>query len=235
MSRRTIEGLDELQQSLGYKFKDEKLLINALTHSSYAVEQRYSYSANNERLEFLGDAYLGAIVGKKLYDIMSDVKEGILSRKRAEVVCEATLADVANSISLSNYLLLGKGEARHGGAFKPSILSDAMEAVIGAIFLDGGFDECRRVVLDLFLDKIRLAVKSELIKDYKSELQQKMQHIYRANEIEYVIVEENGPPHDKSFVSEVRIKDVPVARGAGRSKSKAEQAAACAALKKGDI
>ncbi len=235
MSRRTIANLDKLQQELEYKFEDEMLLINALTHSSYTSEHSYGYVANNERLEFIGDAYLGAVVGMKLYDIMKDVQEGVLSRKRAEIVCEETLADIARSLSLGNYILLGHGESIHHGNDKPSILSDAMEAVIGAVFIDGGFDECRRVVLNLFINKIRLAVKGELIKDWKSELQREIQSKYRENRIEYVLIEESGPAHDKSFVMEVRIMGKPVAVGKGKSKLKAEQAAAEAALKKGEI
>ncbi|MBQ0005136.1 MAG: ribonuclease III [Clostridiales bacterium] len=235
MSQRTVEGLDNLQNSIGYHFSDEKLLINALTHSSYAQEQGYSYSANNERLEFIGDAYLGSVVAKKLYDIMSEVQEGVLSKKRAEVVCERTLAEVARKISLGEYLLLGKGEDKHSGADKPSILSDAMEAVIGAIFIDGGFDECKRVVLDLFMDKIRLAVKGELVKDWKSELQKEIQKKYRENRLEYVMLEESGPAHDRNFIMEVRHNGEPLAKGCGKSKLKAEQAAAEAALKKGEI
>lgn len=235
MSQRTVEGLEKLQDSIDYHFTNEKLLVTALTHSSYAQEHGYSYSANNERLEFIGDAYLGAVVAKKLYDIMSEVQEGVLSRKRAEVVCEATLAEVARRINLGDYLLLGKGEFKHNGADKPSILSDAMEAVIGAVFLDGGFEECKRLVLDLFMDKIRLAVKGELVKDWKSELQRAVQEKYRENKLEYVLLEESGPAHDKLFVMEVRHNGVSIATGSGKSKLKAEQAAASAALEKGEI
>lgn len=225
--------IEELQSTIQYRFDNETLLVNALTHSSYASENGKNYRSNNERLEFIGDAYLGAVVATKLYSVMDDTQEGILSRKRAEVVCESTLADVARSIGLGKYILLGKGEDAHNGREKDSILSDAMEAVIGAIFLDGGFDACREVILRLFAEKIRMAIKGELIHDFKSELQRRIQHRFHENRLEYVVIAESGPAHDKTFTVEVRHRDEPIGEGSSKSKLKAEQAAAESVLKKG--
>lgn len=224
--------LEELQSTIQYNFTNKNLLINALTHSSYASEHGKSYRSNNERLEFIGDAYLGAIVGTKLFTVMQDTQEGILSRKRAEIVCETSLADIARTIKLGDYLYLGKGEAMQHGYDKDSILADAMEAVIGAVYMDGGFEACRRLVLALFSEKIRKAIKGELIKDFKSELQRRVQHKYHENALEYVLIKESGPAHDKSFTVELRHKGVSLGIGTGKSKLKAEQAAAEAVLRK---
>ena len=232
-----MRRIEDFENSIEYSFKDKNLLKNALTHSSYASENGKSYIANNERLEFLGDAFLGAVIASKLFSVMNNEKEGVLSKKRAEIVCEQTLADIAKSIDLGDYLFLGNGEESQGGRDKSSILSDALEAVIGAIYLDGGFEECRDVVLRLFSSKIRLSIKGDLVttRDFKSELQQKVQEKYHENRIEYVLVGEEGPAHKKLFTVELRLKGKSLGRGEGSSKGKAEQAAAEAVLKKGEI
>lgn len=230
-----MRGIEELQERIEYTFKDEQLLINALTHSSYTSEHGKSYRRNNERLEFIGDAYLGAVIGKKLYGIMCDSHEGVLSRKRAEIVCKESLADVAKGISLGDYIFLGRGEDMHNGRENISILADAMEAVIGAVMMDGGYEACQKLVLSLFFDKIRLAVKGELIKDYKSELQQKFQQKYHENMIEYVLIKDEGPAHDKTFTVELRHNGETLATGVGKSKLKAEQSAAQYALSEGKV
>lgn len=230
-TRRDLGGLEE---KLGYAFRNQRLLVNALTHSSYASEKGRSYRENNERLEFIGDAYLDAIVGSKIYDIVPDKHEGFLSKTRAAVVCERSLAEIAREIGLGDYILLGHGEETGGGRDKDSILADGVEAIIGAIFKDGGYDSASSVVLDLFGDHIRLAIQGKLYKDYKTTLQEMLQEKYRNPEIQYVILEEKGPDHDKTFTAEVRVNGRAMGTGQGRSKKEAQQAAARQVILKGE-
>lgn len=224
-----------LEKNIGYTFKDRDLFKEALTHSSYASEHGIPYEQNNERLEFIGDGYLDAIVGKKFYDLMSEAHEGVLSRNRADVVMEKSLADVARKINLGDALLLGNGEESNGGRNKDSILSDAFEALLGAVILDGGFNECERIVLNLFKDKIEMAVEGKLNMDYKSRLQEKIQEKYKSVKIKYIPVSESGPDHDKTFTVRVEFNGRVLGEGSGKSKSKAEQAAARDVLSKGEI
>lgn len=230
-----VRFMDSLEKKLGYKFNNRKLLEIALTHSSYASEHGKSYEFNNERLEFLGDAFLDAIVGKKVFVIMQEANEGVLSKTRADVVCEKSLADVAKSLNLGDYLRLGKGEENGGGRQKPSIVGDAVEALIGAMIIDGGYERAERIVLDLFSDKIRLAIKGELHKDYKTKLQEKLQDHIKGVCIEYKLVREEGPDHRKEFVTAVLANGEELGRGIGKSKKESEQVAASNALTKGDI
>ena len=225
----------ELEKTIKYEFKDKELLKLALTHSSYASEHGMPYELNNERLEFIGDGYLDAIVGNKLYDIMEKSHEGTLSRDRADVVKEDSLADVARKIKLGDYLYLGRGEEANGGRKKDSILSDAFEALLGAVMIDGGFEAVKAMVLDLFEEKINLAVKGKLNNDYKSRLQEKFQDKYHSVKINYILESESGPDHDKTFNVRVEFEGKVLGRGSGKSKSKAEQAAACEVLSKGEI
>lgn len=225
----------DLSDIIEYEFNNLDLLKRALTHSSYASEKGMSYDFNNERLEFIGDAYIDAVVGAKLFTIMSTAQEGILSRTRASVVCEESLADVARSINLGKYLYLGKGEDLSGGRNKDSILADALEALFGAIILDGGFEEGNRVILNLLESKIRLAVKGKHNKDFKTKLQEKTQEKYQAVKINYVLKSATGPDHDKMFTVDVVLGDKILGTGEGKSKAKAEQAAAKDALLKGEI
>lgn len=226
---------DKLEEKIGYSFKDEKLLTIALTHSSYSAENGKSYRFNNERLEFIGDAYLDAIVGAKLYDILPDEHEGVLSKDRAAIVCEGSLASISREIGLGDYLMLGKGEDNCGGRDKESILADAMEAVIGAMITDGGFKTGRRVVLNLFGEKIRLAIKGKLFHDYKSTLQEKLQEKHKSVSIEYAIVSESGPDHDKQFTVAVTVNGRKLGEGSGKSKKDAEQEAAKTVILKGEL
>ncbi|NLY87839.1 MAG: ribonuclease III [Clostridiales bacterium] len=225
----------DLSDIVKYKFTDQELFKMALTHSSYASEQGMSYEFNNERLEFIGDAYIDAVVGAKLFSIMSTSQEGILSRARADVVCEESLANVARDIDLGKYLYLGKGEDLSGGRNKDSILADALEALIGAIILDGGYEEGSRVILNLLDQKIRLAVKGKLNKDFKTKLQEKIQEKYQTVKINYKLISETGPDHDKMFTVDVVVQNKVLGRGRGKSKAKAEQAAAQDVLLKGEI
>ncbi len=228
-------NISELENRIGYSFKNKDLLKTAMTHSSYASEHGLSYELNNERLEFIGDGYLDAIIGNKLYTIMSNSHEGALSRNRADVVREESLADIARKIKLGDYLYLGKGEESHGGRNKNSILADAFEALVGAVISDGGFNKGEELVLRLFDEKIDQAVKGKLNKDYKSKLQEKLQEKYRSVKIEYSLVSESGPDHDKTFSVQVAVDGKVLGKGSGKSKAKAEQAAAEHVLSKGEI
>ena len=224
---------EKLYKLIGYRFKSEKLLKTALTHSSYASEHKLGYERNNERLEFIGDAYVDAVVGAKLFEIMGSAHEGILSRCRADVVCEDSLADTASEMGLGEFLYLGKGEEASGGRRKASILADAFEALVGAIILDGGYDAGRDTILRLLEKRITLGAQGKLNKDYKTRLQEKLQESDHNVKIEYRKIAESGPDHNKTFTIEVEINGKTAGRGTGQSKAKAEQAAAEDALSKG--
>lgn len=224
---------EKLYKLIGYRFKSEKLLKTALTHSSYASEHKLGYERNNERLEFIGDAYVDAVVGAKLFEIMGSAHEGILSRCRADVVCEDSLADTASEMGLGEFLYLGKGEEASGGRRKASILADAFEALVGAIILDGGYDAGRDTILRLLEKRITLGAQGKLNKDYKTKLQEKLQESDHNVKIEYRKIAESGPDHNKTFTIEVEINGKTAGRGTGQSKAKAEQAAAEDALSKG--
>lgn len=225
--------LEELYGIIDYSFSDESLVKTALTHSSYASEHRLGYEHNNERLEFIGDAYVDAVVGAELFSIMDKAHEGVLSRYRADVVCEDSLADAASRMGLGEFLYLGNGEESSGGRRKPSILADAFEALIGAIILDGGYEAGRAVILSLLGDKIRLASEGKLNKDFKTRLQELLQEKDHSVQIIYRITDQSGPDHSKTFTVEVEAGGRVLGRGTGRSKARAEQAAAEEALSKG--
>ena len=227
------KDVTDLLTRIGYEFKDQSILTNALTHSSYSSEHRMEYASNNERLEFIGDAYVDAAVGAELFRIMKDAPEGVLSKNRADVVREESLADAAREIGLGDYIYMGKGEESTGGRSKNSILADTFEAMIGAVIIDGGYDAVNRVILSLLGSKIELAVAGKLRQDYKTMLQEKLQEKSRDMRIRYMTVSESGPDHDKTFTVEVMIGNKTLGRGKGKSKSKAEQEAARQALSKG--
>ena len=212
-----------LERTLGYSFQDKKLLTHALTHSSYASEHDLAYSENNERLEFIGDAYLDAIIGNKLYEVMPNQPEGVLSKTRANIVCERSLATIARNIGLGDFLFLGNGEEMYGGREKDSILADAVEAIIGAIIRESGYDCADRVVLKLFEENILLALQGKLYHDYKTALQEKLQERYKNVRIQYESVSESGPDHRKVFTVQVKVDDAVLATGSGHSKKAAEQ------------
>ena len=224
---------EKLYKVTGYRFRNEKLLKTALTHSSYASEQKLGYERNNERLEFIGDAYVDAVVGAELFDIMGTAHEGMLSRCRADVVCEDSLAKAAADMGLGEFLYLGRGEESSGGRAKASILADAFEALVGAIILDGGFEEGKKVILRLLGESIKLGAEGKLNKDFKTRLQEKLQETDHNVRIEYRMVAESGPDHNKTFTIEVLINGKTAGTGTGQSKAKAEQAAAGDALAKG--
>ena len=215
-----MDKLKELQERIGYHFKKEKLLRQALTHTSYGGE-------NNERLEFLGDAVLELCASTYLFRNYPDMSEGYMSRTRAAAVCESALFRAAQSIGLGECLFLGKGEERMGGRQKPSIVSDAFEALIGAIYCESGFDAAEKFILAHISFSVGGPAEG---KDSKTRLQELLQH--GTVNIVYHLLEERGPDHDKWFVIEVRCNDEFLGKGEGRSKKEAEKAAAQAALEK---
>ena len=218
--------MEQLQNNLGYQFKNPALLARALTHSSYANE-RHVDTGDNERLEFLGDSVLGFITAEYLFANHRDFPEGELTKLRAYAVCEKSLFSYAEEIGLGNYLKLGKGEERTGGRTRPSVLSDAFEAVIAAIYLDGGMDEAKKFVLRFVVPYVEA---KPTFKDYKTMLQEVVQK-NQGETLEYVLVSETGPDHDKHFKMAVYLNSNLIGRGEGHSKKAAEQAAARQALK----
>ena len=218
--------INELQQKLGYKFKDESLLLRALSHSSYFNENHSTCKGSNERLEFLGDSVLGCRTAENFFQNYTDFPEGDLTKLRAAMVCEKSLASFAREIQLGKYLMLGKGEVVTGGRERPSIQADAFEAVIAAIYLDGGMDEAKKFVLKYIDEAIR---KHRSVKDYKTMLQEVVQR-NPGEVVEYVLAGESGPDHDKRFEVEVHLNSNVIGRGVGRSKKRAEQEAAREAL-----
>ena len=214
--------LKELQQKIDYQFKDENLLFTAVTHSSYANEHKLHKIHHNERLEFLGDAVLEIVSSDFLFKNFPDMAEGQMSKKRASLVCEPTLAYCAEVIPLGDYLLLGKGEDLTGGRKRPSVVSDAMEAVIGAIYLDGGLANAKEFIHRFILNDIE---HKQLFYDSKTILQEMVQAKYKETLV-YELVKEEGPDHNKSFEVCVKIGDEEIGRGLGRTKKAAEQVAA---------
>ena len=216
-----------LMDKLGYRFRDPRLLEKALTHSSYANEGRHGLESN-ERLEFLGDSVLGFVAAKYLFEKETG-PEGELTKLRAAVVCEKALCSYSRELGLGDYLLLGKGEQLTGGAERPSILADAFEAVIAAMFLDGGLEPVRGFVLR-FVEKEANNQRKRHFKDYKTTLQEIVQQ-NPEEKLEYVLTGESGPDHSKQFVVEVHLNSNVIGTGRGRSKKEAEQQAAREALK----
>ena len=220
------EKLEKLQEMIGYQFKDPGLLTHALTHSSYANEKHWDKTRCNERLEFLGDAVLEVISSDFLFHTYESMPEGEMTKKRASLVCEPALAFCAREIDLGSFLLLGKGEEATGGRHRDSIVSDAMEATIGAIFLDGGFEPAKTFVLNYILNDIE---HKQLFYDSKTILQELIQG-ETDEEIVYTILKEEGPDHDKSFWAQVSVGKKALGTGKGRTKKAAEQAAAYDAI-----
>lgn len=216
--------IESLEKKIGYSFKNREYLHRALSHSSY-VNERHNNEESNERLEFLGDSVLGIITADYYFHNFS-LPEGELTKLRASTVCEKTLSSFADQIELGKYLMLGKGEERTGGRQRPSINADAFEAVIAAIYLDGGIEEARKFVLR-FVEK--LSEKHGSFKDYKTTLQEIIQKNPEET-LEYIVVDETGPDHDKSFAVEVHLNSNVIGRGKGKSKKNAEQEAAREAL-----
>lgn len=219
--------METLEAKLGYVFRDRSLLENALTHSSYANEN-HSAKGSNERLEFLGDSVLGMVTADFLYGAHPHLPEGDLTRLRAALVCEESLAEVADRLELGTYLRLGKGESAGGGRERPSIRADAVEAVLAAVYLDGGLEEARDLIRRLILDREE---EKAVHRDYKTALQELVQR-EAGQVLTYRLVEASGPDHAKEFTMEVDLNGTVVGTGTGHSKKEAEQMAAKAAVEK---
>lgn len=218
----------ELEKAIGYTFRNKALIRNALTHSSYANENRGSSCPDNERLEFLGDSILGFVVADYLFRHYQDRLEGDLTRIRADLVCEGNLAKAARSVHLGDYLLLGNGEDNNGGRNRDSILADATESVLAAAYLDSGFEAAKGIVDRLILSDIPTKARNF---DYKTVFQELVQR-EKNQSIHYVLVGESGPDHDKKFEVEVILNGSVVGHGSGTSKKRAEQEAAKNAIQK---
>ncbi|MBQ1838252.1 MAG: ribonuclease III [Ruminococcus sp.] len=218
----------ELEDKIGYHFKDKELLSTALTHSSYANERKSQHIKYNERLEFLGDAVLSIVVSDYIFKHCPDLPEGELTKLRASLVCERSLFEFARQIDLGSYLLLSKGERNNGGSERPSIVSDAFEALIAAIYIDGGMAPVTKHILNFVVPAIKNS-KRKPVKDYKTTLQEITQQ-NPGERLEYVLASESGPDHNKHFVFEVHLNSNVIGKGGGRSKKEAEQQAAREAL-----
>ncbi len=219
-----------LQDDLGYAFADDALLLEALCHKSYSNERPGKNVACNERLEFLGDAVLDLVVSRYLFHRYPEAREGEMTRIRAEVVNEKGLARVARRLQLGRFLLLGRGEERSGGRDKDSLLANALEALLGAVFCDGGFEPARGLIETLLAEVISEAAQRRQGIDHKTRLQEITQARH-GRVPEYVLLGEEGPVHQREYTVEVRLADSPLGRGFGSTKKKAEQKAALAAIK----
>lgn len=231
---RRVKGMDEspqkkgmraLAQKLGYEFNTTELLAQAFRHASYVNELGMAEIGDNERLEFLGDAVLSLAVSHILMDVFRDASEGHLSKWRASVVNEKVLSDLAKELDLGAYVLLGKGEELSGGREKPSILADALEALLGAVYLDGGFEPAKQIVGRLLMPNIENLEGEGQAEDFKSLLQEFTQETLRTRP-EYVLIGEFGPAHDRTFRVALQVQERTIAEGEGKSKKEAEQMAA---------
>lgn len=222
------ESIRAFEEKIGYEFKNKTYIQTALTHSSFANEHKeFNY---NERLEFLGDSVLGLVVSDYLFRARNDLPEGKLTRLRANVVCEESLSAVARKINLGGHLFLGKGEKTSGGSDRDSILADATEAVIAAIYLDGGFDQAKDFILSNLRDTIAKNIDGNIFRDYKTILQEIIQG--NNGKISYKLVGESGPDHDKEFEMQVKCGQDTIGIGKGKNKKEAEKEAARDALVK---
>ncbi len=228
VNKKVIYNISKFEDIISYTFENKSYILEALTHSSYSNENKNCKF--NERLEFLGDSVLSIVISDYLFKKENNLPEGELTKLRANIVCEESLSEVASQINLGDYLLLGRGEEATGGRERISILADALEAVIAAIYLDGGLEEARKFILKYMEEIIENSIEGKIFRDYKTYLQEVLQskgeqHIW------YKLVEEKGPDHNKRFVMEVGINDEVLGVGEGKSKKDAEQVAAKSALK----
>ena len=224
-----LSNISNFEEIIKYKFKNKEFILEALTHSSYSNENRaYAF---NERLEFLGDSVLGIVISDYLFKNEKNLPEGELTKLRANIVCEESLSDIAKEISLGSHILLGRGEEATGGRERISILADAFEAVIAAIYLDGGIENARLFILEHMERIIQDSIKGRIFRDYKTHLQEVIQS-KGESVISYHLIEEIGPDHNKKFIMEVRIDGNVLGKGQGKSKKEAEQSAAKEALKR---
>ena len=229
INRRISSNIELFEQKINYEFKNKEYILEALTHSSYSNENKnYPF---NERLEFLGDSVLSIVISDYLFKKETKLPEGELTKIRANIVCEESLSEVSKNIHLGKYMLLGKGEEATGGRERISILADALEAVIAAIYLDGGIKCAREFILTNMEKIINDSIKGKIFRDYKTCFQEVLES-NGENNIWYKLSEEKGPDHNKRFVMEVGINDTVLGVGEGKSKKDAEQVAAKCALDK---
>ncbi|OPL08353.1 MAG: hypothetical protein AVO33_10365 [delta proteobacterium ML8_F1] len=221
---------EDLEDKIGYSFHNGNLLREALTHSSFKNENKEYGGDDNERLEFFGDAILSFVVTEALFQNYSEQPEGFLTKARAVIVCEESLYEVAAGLNLGKYMRFGKGELLSGGKKRPSILSDALEALFGAIYLDSDIEIVKKIILSLLDEKIEQAATGALMVDYKTTLQEKLQEGGQVI-IRYEVIDEKGPDHNKTFVTRVYADDVALGVGQGKTKKEAEQNAAKNAIK----
>ena len=219
-------NIEKLEKSIGYTFKDKKLLRQALTHTSYAYENKIE---SNEKLEFLGDSILEFISSKYIYNNYKKLKEGEMTKVRAEVVCEESLYEVASKHNFSDFLLVGKSERSSNGNRKMAIMADSVEAIIAAIYFDAGIEQAEKFIIENLKESIEKSSKNVGMKDHKTVLQEKLQENGNVD-IEYDIIKEEGPDHDKKFTAEVKCNGKILAQGIGRTKKQAEMEAAKKAL-----
>jgi ribonuclease-3 len=216
---------DKVQEKIGYSFSNPEYLKRALTHSSYANEMKSEKILHNERLEFLGDSVLGIVVSDHLFSAYPELAEGELTKIRARVVCERTLGEIAKRLDLGGFMFFGRGEEATGGRERISILADALEALIAAIYLDGGIEPARTFILDRFDSKIEDATKGRVFIDFKTHLQEIVQ-VEKNQVLAYEVIREEGPDHSKIFHTRVSLNGKEIGIGKGRSKKESEQEAA---------
>ena len=219
--------INKLQENLKYNFKDPSLLIKALTHSSYANEKAKNSNGSNERLEFLGDSLLGMIIALLIHNNKPELSEGKMTKLRAKLVCEQSLTAFARELDIGTYLLLGRGEENGGGRSRPSILSDALEAVLAAVYLDGGMEPAERLISGYFMPQIEAPTPG--LSDNKTRLQE-LVHCKPGQTLVYELTGEHGPDHDKLFTVEVKLNGKSIGTGSGKTKKAAEQEAASTAI-----
>ncbi|MGL6107439.1 ribonuclease III [Romboutsia sp.] len=228
LNKKILYNIDKFEQIVDYKFNNKEYILEALTHSSYSNENK-SYDFN-ERLEFLGDSVLSIVISDYLFNNESNLPEGELTKLRANIVCEESLSEIATEIKLGEHMLLGKGEEATGGRERISILADAFEAVIAAIYLDGGLENARKFILNYMKEIIFNSRQGKIFRDYKTHLQEVLQSRGESN-IWYKLMNEKGPDHNKRFIMQVGINESVLGVGEGKTKKEAEQLAAKKALK----
>lgn len=229
MEKNNLNKIEEFERIINYTFKEKKWILEALTHSSYSNENKKSNIPDNERLEFLGDAILDLIISEYIFNLYPNMPEGELTKLRASIVCEPSLADAATKLDYGKYLYLGKGEELSGGRKRPSILADAFEAVLGAIYIDGKMEQAVSFIKKVLIPSISIIKSNHMYMDYKTMLQEKIQKT-SIEPVEYHIINESGPDHNKEFFVEVRHLNTILGKGKGKSKKEAEQNAAYNAL-----
>jgi len=232
INKKEVSNINYIEDKIGYSFTDRSLLLNALTHSTYSYESKEKYCVNNERLEFLGDSVLDLIVGDILFKDSDLLPEGVMSKIRALIVCETTLSEVSKTIGLGDYLLLGKGEELTDGRNKISNLSNAVEAIIAAIYLDGGYEKAYKVVEKLVGRYIKMAKTGKIVYDHKSKFIEYVQSIKEQGNIRFCIIKEEGPEHNRTFYAQIIYNETILGTGCGSTKKEAEQEAAKEAYEK---